>query len=104
MFLNERDRLINRDINQILYNPDSSEAKCTIKMYEIEAIFVADKLPGRWYTKGQESTYYKDLELFQISHSSDYMKLSKEFRDGQVDLRIYETNPKLINLGCPVSA
>jgi hypothetical protein len=101
VFLNGRDRIINRELNRILYDPNSNEAKCIVKNYEINAIFVSDKLPGRWYTKGQESTYYNDLELFKKFNASDYMKFSKEFHDGPVDLRIYETNPKLINLGCP---
>jgi hypothetical protein len=104
VFLNSRDRIINSELNRILYDPNSDEAKCVVKNYEINAIFVADKLPGRWYTEGQESTYYNDLKLFQKFNASNYMKLSKEFHDGPVDLRVYETNPKLVSLDCIASA
>jgi hypothetical protein len=92
---------INDELDQILTSPDIRSTACVIKKYDIDYIYISDRIPGKWYSPHKGDVYYKQLSLFQDFAHSPFFDLKAEFiRQEGEHIRIFSVMNEDVNRAC----
>jgi hypothetical protein len=97
----EGDARINSELVKLLRSPDVESTACILSKYDIDYIYISDRIPGRYYSPFLRDVYYYHLELFQSISPSPFFEIESEYfgEDGE-HLRIFSVKPSIVNEVC----
>jgi hypothetical protein len=95
-----RDTRLNQELSRIFLYPNTKRTACVIDTFDIDFIYLSDRLPGRFYGS-EQNEYYDKLEFFQTVDSSPLLQIEEEFiGQSQEYIRIFSTDEKEANEKC----
>ena len=100
-FLAKKGSSVNDELHQLLSDHDEGSISCIIKKYDVNYLYVSDKISGRWYNPAKSDDYYRELSNFPSGHQSDLFDLDAEFigKDGE-HLRIFSIKSANVDRLC----
>jgi hypothetical protein len=98
--LGEGDSQINSELNRLLLKPMENETACIVKKYNVEYLYISDRINDRWYHP-QSENYYKEMSLLNDDYFMPLYDLKANFSgSGDEHLRVFSPRIEKVNQTC----